>query len=46
MLTAVQFDASMAKLYFGFADDRLTSVRPGFSRFFRTISAFWPFTPS
>jgi hypothetical protein len=31
-------------LYFGFADARLTSVRPSFSRFFRTISAFCPFT--
>jgi len=28
MLTAVQFDASMTMLYFGFADDRLTLLSP------------------
>ena len=34
----------MTALYFGFADDRLTSARPRSPRFFRTISAFRPFT--
>jgi hypothetical protein len=44
ILTHVQFDANTTTLYSGFAEDRLTSVRPIFSRFLRTISAFCPDT--